>query len=350
MRVYITIDTECREERLDKRGNLIPAAGYDARIWGRFENSADELGIPLIMNTLEANGLKGCFFVDPFGSHSFGRYGLQEVCGNILARGHDVQLHAHPRQKVANWKTQGLAPAPDRMHEYSEDQQRALLAEGIDLLTEASVPRGEIVAFRAGHFAANDNTHVAMADVGLKISSNFNPCYLENSECQLSNPENASSLYQTTSGVWELPISNIRNGQGFRHLQITALSAAEITAYLDQAQRSGVTDAVIVTHSFEQFYLQQVTPPRGRVNAINAARLSAVCRYLTAEPQRFEVMTMPDLWRQIEQQSQPDNSSATDFTPALRSDLRLRRNFEQAVKKLDSIKPLPEFLMPRSGA
>ncbi|HBS25758.1 MAG TPA: hypothetical protein DD827_01305 [Gammaproteobacteria bacterium] len=348
MRVYITIDTECREERLDKHGDLIPAAGYDTRVWGRFENSPNELGIPLIMNTLEANGFKGCFFVDPFGSHSFGRYGLQEVCGNILARGHDVQLHAHPRQRVADWKSRGLEPAPDRMHEYSQDEQRDLLAEGIDLLTQASVPRGEIVAFRAGHFAANDATHAAMADVGLKISSNYNPCYRSNNECQLSDPQSASSLYQSESGTWELPISNIRNGKGYRHLQITALSAAEITAYLDQAQRSGVSDAVIVTHSFEQFYLQQVTPPRGRINSINAARLSAVCRFLAAEPERFQVATMPELAHHIEHQK-PQQGVEKGFAPALRKDLRLRRNFEQIVKKLDTFKPLPGFLMPRAG-
>ncbi len=349
-RVYITVDTECREQRVAADGRVLPAAGYDARVWGRFDGPAGGagLGIPLIMDVLERHGLRGVFFVDPFGAYSFGKAGLREVCGHILARGHDLQLHAHPRQRVADWKTRGLAPIPDRMREYTQDRQRELLAEGIDLLCEAGASRENIVAFRAGHFAANDDTLRAMADVRLKISSNYNPCYLER-ECRLSPPSRPGALYRTPSGVWELPISNIRNGKGFRHLQITALSLDEITRYLDLAWQSRVSDVVIVTHSFEQFYLEQVEPPRGRLNAINASRLSGVAEYLADHADRFSVTCMPELARSLPQNRLADEGGTSGLIPALPTSLRWRRQVEQLLKRADGSLPVRRWLSSARG-
>lgn len=342
-RVHITIDTECREQRVTADGQFLPAAGYDSRVWGRFGGNGAGLGIPLIMDTLERHGLRGVFFVDPFGAHSFGKSGLQEVCGHILARGHDVQLHAHPRQRVADWKTRGVEPLPDRMWEYTRDEQRDLLREGVELLVEAGVPRADVVAFRAGHFAANDDTLAAMADVGLRISSNYNPCYRER-ECRLSPPDRPRALYRAGSGVWELPISNIRNGGGFRHLQITALSLDEITRYLDLAQQAGVSDVVIVTHSFEQFYLESVDPPRGRINAINASRLNGVAAWLAERGDRFHVSVMPELARTLARDDAARSGASAEFIPELPPALRWRRQFEQLLKRADGSLPVRRWI------
>src|SRR5438067_10569104 len=97
VRVYITIDTECAEERGDN-----PPLGWDLRVWGRFENQRRALGIELIMDELERYGLHGTFFTEALGSAYFGEQGLGEVVRAMVVRGHDVQLHTHPRQIVAN--------------------------------------------------------------------------------------------------------------------------------------------------------------------------------------------------------------------------------------------------------
>src|SRR5439155_19059142 len=70
-RVYFTVDVECAEERV-ARGVIQPALGYDLRVWGRFSNHDDELGVPLIMRELERYGHRGTFFVGPFGARHFG--------------------------------------------------------------------------------------------------------------------------------------------------------------------------------------------------------------------------------------------------------------------------------------
>ncbi len=103
-RVYITVDTECAEERI-VRGALQPPLGYDLRVWGRFANHEEELGVPLIMRELEAAGLRGTFFVEPLGARFFGVDGLAAVCRAIRARGHDVQLHAHPMQQRPRFRS-----------------------------------------------------------------------------------------------------------------------------------------------------------------------------------------------------------------------------------------------------
>ena len=43
-RVYITIDTECAEER----GDSAPVLGWDVRVWGRFANQRRALGVELM--------------------------------------------------------------------------------------------------------------------------------------------------------------------------------------------------------------------------------------------------------------------------------------------------------------
>ena len=70
-RVYFTVDTEAAEERVAGE-RMIPAQGYDLRVWCRFRNRQDELGIGLITRELEAHGFFGTFFVEVFGSYFFG--------------------------------------------------------------------------------------------------------------------------------------------------------------------------------------------------------------------------------------------------------------------------------------
>jgi hypothetical protein len=132
-RVYITVDVECAEERIHA-GRTSPPVGYDVRVWGRLVNQREPLGIELIMRELEACGQRGTFFVEALGSHYFGKRGLAEVCQALRGRGHDVQLHVHPVQRRADFRSRGEAPASDDIADYTEDDQASLLREGRDLL------------------------------------------------------------------------------------------------------------------------------------------------------------------------------------------------------------------------
>jgi len=330
MHVYLTIDTECREERLPG-GRFLPAAGYDMRVWGRFSNQKRELGIPLIMDELEACGLKGSFYVDPFGGAFFGLKELGRVCESILSRGHDVQLHAHPAQQFADWVTRKSQPLPDDMADYSLDQQTELLARGKATLIDCGVPENDLVSFRAGNFGANNNTWHAMARCGLRISSNYNLCYqTKNSRLIWPNPE--IELFDTGTGVWELPISNfIEPGGSFRHLQLTAVSLGEMKELLLKLLKMGVRECTIVTHSFEFMYLGSVEQKKGRPNQINLSRLRGLCRFLADHPDHFTVETVAELSRHLPV-SRDDNLHSL---PRGSRSRRYGRLLQQACKRVD---------------
>jgi hypothetical protein len=331
--VHFTVDVECRaEHRL--RSGVEPACGYDERIWGR--GTGEELGLRRLLAELEARGFRGTFFVEPIGAHSFGRAGLREVCGEIAGRGHDVQLHLHPSLRRARWLSEGQAPLSDDMADYDAAEQAALMREGLAMLEEAGVPRASLVAFRAGNFAADARTWAAMAEAGLSASSNYNPAYVTHG-CRLRPSRPAPGAFASDeAGVLELPITCFTQGaSGFRHLQIGAVSSAELADCLDQCRRLSIANVTLVMHPFELFFLDARRPARPRPNVVNVRRLRRVLDHLQAHPADFRVRTIAETVRE-----RPAAEPVRPY-PAGRAALRLARHAEQALKRLNRLVALP---------
>lgn len=332
-RVYITIDTECAEERLCD-GRLVPPLGYDLRVWGRLINQREALGIERIMRELDACGLRGTFFMESIGARYFGISGLRDACAALRERGHDVQLHLHPVQRRPDFRSRGEAPASDDIADYSEEEQAALLREGRALLVEAGVPEGEIVGYRAGNFGASNETWAAMRRAGIPLSSNYNPCYFSRN-CKMRLDRAPLGLFASPEeGVWELPITNFREPRGgYRHMQITAVSVAEMAECLQRCRALGVQEVTLVTHSFEFFFVDDAERRRGHPNQINLERLRSLCRYLQQHAHEFEVDTIGALGQRL-------RSGAQEVRPALGEPPRIsplpyaRRLAEQALKRV----------------
>jgi peptidoglycan/xylan/chitin deacetylase (PgdA/CDA1 family) len=312
------------------RGKLQPPLGYDLRVWGRFANQDEELGVPLIMRELEAEGLRGTFFVEPLGARFFGVDKLAAVCRAMRARGHDVQLHAHPMQERPRFRSEGVAAPADDMHAYDVDGQAALLQRGLAILEEAGVPRAEVRAFRAGNFGADERTWEAMARCGLTVSSNLNPNYSRRN-CKIPWTGNPA-LFDTGKGVFELPVSNFSDGNGgFRHLQIMAVSLAEMKDYLMQARALGMGEVTLFTHSFEFFYIEDLAERRAALSKINVARLRGLAKFLRAHADEFEVETVGELARRG-----PSPSPAPSALPKPKRLHELGRMLEQLRKRVES--------------
>jgi hypothetical protein len=335
-RVYLTVDVECSEERMIGAA-LQPARGYDLRIWGRFRNQDRALGIPLIVDELGGAGLKATFFIEPFGSSFFGEAGLTEVCRFLRAEGHDLQLHAHPVQRCIDWHTRNEPRLPDDMAAYGTGMQVALLREALTILERCGVPRASMLAFRAGNFGASNDTWRAMAAAGLRVSSNFNLCYLEKS-CRILWPTPANALFDTRAGVHELPVTNFADGRGhFRHLQISAVSFPEMRHALMEASRLGLPQVTIVTHPFEYFLTDSDADETGRPNPLNIERLRQLCRFLRERSDLFITETVGALaHRLVEGTPLPQRS----LVPRGRLALRYGRFAEQAYKRLAARLPL----------
>ena len=70
-----------------------------------------------------------------------------------------------------------------------------------------------------------------------------------------------------------MPIGCIESGgNGLRHAQVTALSAAEMLAALDHANRHGIGAFTLVSHSFEL-----LSRDRRRINHIVRRRFERLC-------------------------------------------------------------------------
>jgi hypothetical protein len=336
-RVYLTVDVECAEERVDG-ASFTPARGYDLRIWGRLANQRQPLGIPLITRELALAGLEATFFVEPFGSMYFGEDGLRDVCRFLRDGGHDVQLHAHPVQRCIDWHTRGEARLPDDMAAYGTGAQVALLRQGLATLSRCGVPSSSLLAFRAGNFGASNDTWRAMAAAGLRVSSNFNLCYLEKS-CRILWPTPANGLFDTKSGVHELPVTNFADRRGhFRHLQVSAVSFPEMKHALIEAARLGLPEVTIVTHPFEYFLVDSIPERTGRPSTLNIERLRQLCAFLAERQDLFAVETVGALARRLAKEEAP--VEAPVLVPQGRRALRYGRFAEQAYKRLAARLPL----------
>ncbi len=331
-RVYITIDTECAEER-----GTAPPLGWDLRVWGRFANQRRALGIELIMDELERYNLRGTFFTEALGSAYFGEPGLAEVCRAMVSRGHDVQLHTHPIQAVANYRTLGVTAASDDIGSYTVDEQAELFRRGIAILERCGVPKGTVLAFRAGNFGAANSTWEALARAGLTLDSSYNPGYFAKN-CKQRFDGASAGLFLAEHGVWELPVTTFVEASGaHRHAQITAISRAETRALLDAAHAAGLAEVTIVTHSFELYHLDSITERTGRPSSVNVLRLRALARYLAENRDRFEVDTCGALARRLQEHTEPQPRRIDH----VRGDSRRRmlRFASQAFKRLEQRLP-----------
>ena len=329
MRVFITVDTECTEERLIN-GKVRPPLGYDLMMRGRLTGAETGFGTDLIVRELGRFGFRATFFVETLCAEYFGIEGLAAVCADLQSADQDLQLHLHPNFRRPEWRRQGILPLPDNIADYTLSEQCGLLSAGLDLLVQAGVARASIVAFRAGNYGANNTTWEALRTVGLKLDSSLNLCYL-GIDCAIVPDAPRIDLYQPIPGIWELPISCFRETSGYRHLEITAISFSEMRFALERLERQGVRTATIVTHPSEFFVIDDAAEGAGRPNRMNIRRLQKLLRFLDSARDRFQVTTVGELCQTL--MADTDSAAASPIPSGSRL-LRLARLPQQALKRL----------------
>ena len=236
MEVYITIDTECTEER-EVRGVIRPPLGYDVMMRGRLRGDQRGLGTDFIVDALQRYGFQATFFVEALCAEHFGIHGLSDVCSDLARGGHDVQLHLHPNFRRPEWRRTG-STTQQQCGAYNLRAQERLLDDGLRLLDDAGVPRSSIVAFRAGNYGASNVTWEALRNRGFLIDSSLNLAFIDK-DCHIVPDQPRIDLYEPIAGLWELPISCFTEAAGYRHLEITAILFAEMKAILEKLYRLG---------------------------------------------------------------------------------------------------------------
>ena len=303
--VFLTVDTE-----LMWRHHV---AGCDLATQVERSLEPAGVGIRYQLDMLGRHGLKGTFFVDPMPTMVFGLDAIRPVVETILAAGQEVQLHMHPNWAGAKAGDAGKSSGRFELIDYNLDEQRALIAGARDLLKACGA--SDPVAFRAGSYAANDDTLVALADLGFRYDSSHNGADAPwPSQIALPQRQIAPVAH---NGVTEVPVTVIEDVPGnLRHFQICALSQGEMRAALDHALVEQHEAVTVVSHGFE-------LANRGgtRANGVHVARFEGLCAML-ADARG----TLPTTWfRDL-----PDFAAAGQATPLAPNKLRTRwRQAEQ---------------------
>ena len=275
--VFLTIDTEIAW-RHHSAG--LPAADVCER---SFEPGG--VGVAYQLDLLARAGLRACFFVDPMPALVYGLAPIRRVVEAILAAGQEVQLHAH-----AQWGGASLADrtahARYELWDYDAAEQRQLLAGAADLLQAAGAPPP--IAFRAGSYAADENTVAALAALGFAYDSSHNGAEAPRwSRLALAADRIAPVEH---AGLIELPVTTIEERPGhLRTFQPCALSAGEQAAALDHAVAEHHAAVCIVSHSFELSNRAGTRP-----NAVHVRRFEALCRMLDARRDELPTVHFAD--------------------------------------------------------
>lgn len=245
LRVYITVDTETSMGGAwtNPAYRPLPLSGP---VFGEYQSKY--YGIPLIMDILEEYGFRATFFTEMFCGHFVGYDQVAKVLGLIGDRGHDPQLHLHPIYHFYRDALKGgLRREIDLMFELPESEQHELIGEGIALFRKLSglSPR----AYRAGCYGGSETTLRVLKAHGIQIDSSYNRAYL-NLTCGFETPFlNAPAMIE---GVCEFPVTVFRVAgvAGYKPLEISAVSVAEILDTIRQLRQAGCRDVVLVHHSF----------------------------------------------------------------------------------------------------
>ncbi len=278
-RVFLTVDTEIVWRH--------HAAGHDlATLCDRSFEPAG-VGVTYQLATLARHGLKACFFIDPMPATIFGLDPIKRVVDRVLSAGQGVQLHLHPNWIGAAAGDRGSSYARFQLCEFSRDEQRDLIEQARDLLVAAGAPKP--LAFRAGSYAANDDTLSVLAELGFEYDSSHDGSnHPWPSNIGLS-PRQIAPVKRL--GITEIPVTVIEDSpETLRTVQICALSIAEMRAALVHAAALGHQVVTIVNHGFELANRSGTGP-----NAVHVRRFDALCAFLGEQQGKLPTTHFKDL-------------------------------------------------------
>ena len=156
--VFLTVDVELWPTSWQSYRQDFPQA-FRRFILG--ETSRGDIGLPFQLRMFKEYGLSATFFVESLFSCEFGIEPLRDIVQLIQDSGQDIALHAHPE-----WMTHSSRPIFETRGRYlffqfTAQEQLRLIETALRQLTGVGVPA--VKAFRAGSFAANEDTLAAVA-------------------------------------------------------------------------------------------------------------------------------------------------------------------------------------------
>lgn len=192
-KLIITIDTEALTARA-------PGNHVDRLIWGKFADK--EFGITQMMDIADKHGVKLTFFVD-FCEIFLYPGQLEKVCAEIVRRGHDLQIHAHPTNMPRKfWDEHGYPKTKKLPSEAYYGKQESDILMKFLVGTATKMGAKAPLAHRAGGFHYDKEQIESMKDNGIAMSFNYS----------LGSPYQKYiginfNLFEWSNGIIEVPLS-----------------------------------------------------------------------------------------------------------------------------------------------
>lgn len=295
LNVFLTVDTEIWPYADGWPVRALPAnktqfeAEIAACLYGK--TLSGEFGLPYQIEQLNQHELKATFFLEPLFADRAGNQHLVDIVNLIQHNGQEVQLHLH-----TEWLSEISDPTipthfKQYMHQFTLDEQTALISKGIRSLQAAGVQT--VHAFRAGSYGANRDTLRAALNNGLLFDSSHNSCYLGN-DCKINLDQ---TLLQPAriEGVWEFPVSFFQDYPAHqRHAQLAACSFNEMKTALLDAWQAGWYSFVIVLHGFELVKNRNPDSPC-LPDKRNIDRFQRLCGFLAEHADKFRTTVFSEL-------------------------------------------------------
>ena len=285
LKVFITVDTEVYPLLPGWRDSAL--AGDIARdIYGRTKEG--DFGLVYQLDLLNSHGLKAVFFVEGLFASAVGLGPLRDIVGLIQNAGHEVQLHVHPEWLEHLPKEAWSGRAGELIRQFTEEEQTEMIALALGNLRDSGA--SDVVAFRAGDYAANFDTMRALVTNGISFDTSYNYCHLP---ADFRAPSGQPLVQPTLlDRIWEFPISFFSDRPGrFRHAQLMACSHAEIASAMMAAWRDNWYAFVIVSHSCELLMDRRRRLHRPRPDRILIRRFRRLCEFLDSHRDKFETAT-----------------------------------------------------------
>ena len=251
-------------------------------IWGILPGETERHGIERMMDILDQHGVKGTFFVNVYEAPKHGSEAMREVCCVIHQRGHDLELHTHPKPMfgVSYMQMTDLAA------------QTQILARGKSMIREWTGV--DVVAHRAGSYMANFDTVRACGQAGIPVECSYNIVWSASDLGRAGLTQNAPVVYE---GVLVVPVSayvqaSVGGWRSMRFLDIESSSPDEIRRVVSELKGHDVRTAVIMMHSFSfvRFGKPNLRAENSLEKVLDAFALDPDVRIVTARQ-------LHDIWR-----------------------------------------------------
>ncbi len=243
MYIVITIDTEDSQSRkvIENPAN----SELDNMIYGKINEGV--FGVYRIMQELEKMKMRGTFFVSVFEYKNFGKSNMKKLCADLVARGHDVQLHTHPARRFDLNRPY--------LWQYNLPEQREIISEGTQLIKEFS---GRLpIAHRGGAYSANKDTFIVLKENKIMVDSSI---FISSENSKLSFPPNS---IKEENQIVELPITVFKRIKYVKFLKkplilrkdtiktdIDSASYNELAAFIKQGKDFGLKIMCLFLHSY----------------------------------------------------------------------------------------------------